>query len=110
VLIHYWASWSEPCQADIKQLKNVMAKYAQAKFSIVGVSLDANKQDLTTFLASNRLAWPQIYESGGLDSRLANEMGVLTLPTMILVGDDGRVLNRNLHAGQLDGALKKHLR
>jgi peroxiredoxin len=109
VLIHYWASWSEPCQADIKQLKNVMAKYTQAKFSIVGVSLDANKQDLTTFLASNRLAWPQIHESGGLDSRLANEMGILTLPTMILVGADGRVLNRNLHAGQLDGALKKHL-
>jgi hypothetical protein len=37
-------------------------------------------------------------------------MGILTLPTMILIGRDGKVVNRNIHAGELDAELKKLLR
>jgi len=37
-------------------------------------------------------------------------MGVFTLPTMILVDRQGKVLNRNIHAGELDGELGKRLR
>ncbi|MCH8922087.1 MAG: redoxin family protein [Planctomycetes bacterium] len=110
VLIHYWATWSEPCRADLSVLKNIQAKYARDRFAIIGVSLDANKNDLRRYLTQNRLPWPHIYEEGGLDSRLANELGILTLPTMLLVDDRGRVINRNVHVGGLDGELKKLLR
>ena len=110
VLIHYWATWSEPCRADLSVLKNLQAKYARDRFAIVGVSLDANKDDLRRYLTQNRLPWPNIYEKGGLDSRLANELGILTLPTILLVDDRGRVINRNVHIGGLDGELKKLLR
>ena len=41
---------------------------------------------------------------------LATDLGIWTLPTMILVGSDGKVLNRNIHIGELDGELKKLLR
>jgi hypothetical protein len=51
-----------------------------------------------------------LYEEGGLESRLANDLGILTLPTMILIGRDGRVLNRNISAGELETELKKQLR
>jgi thiol-disulfide isomerase/thioredoxin len=110
VLIHYWATWSEPCLADLSVLKNIQAKYARDRFAIVGVSLDGSKDDLRRYLAQNRLPWPQIYEQGGLDNRLANELGILTLPTMLLVDQRGRVINRNVHVGGLDGELKKLLR
>ena len=110
VLIHYWATWSEPCLADLSVLKNIQAKYARDRFAIVGVSLDGSKDDLRRYLRQNRLPWPQIYEEGGLDSRLANELGILTLPTMLLVDQRGRVINRNAHAGGLDTELKKLLR
>jgi len=51
-----------------------------------------------------------LYEPGGLDSRLATELGILTLPTMLLIDKDGKVINRNIHAAELDEELGKLLR
>jgi thiol-disulfide isomerase/thioredoxin len=112
VLIHYWASWSEPCKAELPQLRELLAKYGKRGFAIVGVSLDSNRKTLDDFLASNknRLPWVQLYEEGGLDSRLANELGIPILPTMILVGKDGKVLNRGIHVSELDGVLSAQLK
>lgn len=101
VLIQYWATWCEPAKIDLAQLKEVQAKYGK-DLAILGVSLDSKPEDLVDYLKQNRLPWPQIFEPGGLDSRLANEMGILTLPTMILVGKDGKVVNRGIHITELE--------
>ena len=106
VLIHYWATWCEPCKADLAQLKELRAKYSDG-FDLVGVSLDTDEAALLDYLGKNRLPWAQLYEAGGLDSRLANELGIVTLPTMILVDDKGLVANRNIHITEVDGELKK---
>jgi len=110
VLIQYWASWCEPCKADMGTLKQLLTRYGRLGFSIIGVNLDSSAEEMASFLAQNRLAWPQIYEEGGLDSRPANELGILTLPTMILVDQQGRVVNRNINVAELDGELKKIIR
>jgi thiol-disulfide isomerase/thioredoxin len=110
VLIHYWATWCEPCKQDLALLKQVQAKYAKQGFSLLGINLDTDQSTAITYLQSNPLSWPQMYEPGGLDSRLATELGILTLPTMILIDKDGKVINRNIHAAELDGELGKRLR
>ncbi len=110
VLIHYWATWCDPCVADLAKIKELQAKYGADGFSPVGVSLDHSKSTLVEFLNKNRLPWPQVFEPGSLDGRLANEMGILTLPTMILIDKRGRVVNRNIHVSELEAELKKYLR
>lgn len=107
VLVQYWATWCEPCKDDMKVIRDLQAKYGARGFQPVGVSLDSSEGELRQFLTANRLPWPQLYEEGGLDSRYAVEMGVLTLPTMILVGPDGKVISRGLHISQLDDELSK---
>ena len=42
-----------------------------------------------------------------MDSPLANQMGIQTLPTMILVDKTGKVIRRNVHVGELEGELEK---
>lgn len=110
VLVHYWATWCEPCVQDLGKIKELFAKYGKDGFMPVGICLDTNKTEADRFLASNRLPWPQIYETGSLDGRLANEMGILTLPTMLLIDKQGRVVNRAVHMGELEDELKKYLR
>ena len=110
VLIQYWASWCEPCKADMVTLKDLLARYGRSGFSIIGVNLDSSLQKMGAYLAESRLPWPQIFEEGGLDSRPANELGILTLPTMILVDQQGKVVNRNIHVAELDRELKKLIR
>lgn len=110
VLIHYWATWCGPCKQDMSLLKDMQAKYGPDNVALIGINLDSDRADMEAFLKENTLSWPQLYEPGGLDSRLANTLGILTLPTMLLLDKEGTVVRRNLFAGEVDGELRKLLR
>ncbi len=113
VLFHYWATWCEPCKSDMSQIKELLAKYGGKGFMPVGISVDSDAQELTKYLKGARLPknWPHLFEPGGIDnSRLANELGILSLPTMILIDKKGRVANRNIHVTELDIEVRKLLR
>jgi thiol-disulfide isomerase/thioredoxin len=110
VLIHYWATWCEPCKRDMEAMRAVQAKYATRGFTLVGVNLDTDPRLLEQYVKAQRLAWPQLYEPGGLDSRLATEMGILTLPTMLLVDQSGRVVRRSIQVGELEQELSNLLK
>lgn len=110
VLIHYWATWCEPCKRDMQTLKALQAKFATRGFSLVGVNLDSDAGQARAYVQAERLSWPQLHEPGGLDSRLANEMGILTLPTMILLDKQGRVVRRSIHVDELERELSTLLK
>ncbi len=110
VLIQYWATWCEPCKADMPTLKDLVSRYGKSGFNIVGVNLDTDAKEMTGYVKEYGLSWPQIYEEGGLDSRPASELGIHTLPTMILVNKEGKVVNRNIRVAEIDGELKKLIR
>lgn len=109
VLIQYWATWSGPAKADMPTLRELSTKYGR-QFAIIGVNLDNTAKELNAYLTENPLPWPQIFEEGGLDSRPANVLGIQTVPTMILVDQQGKVVNRNVSAADLEAELKKLVR
>jgi len=109
VLIQYWATWSTPAKTDMATLKELWNKYGRS-FAIIGVNLDYEPENLKSYLAENPLPWQQIYEKGGMDSRPANALGILTVPTMILVDQQGRVVNRYVSTAELEAELKKLIR
>ena len=55
------------------------------------------------------MSFTRRWESGGLDGRLAEELGVLTLPTMLLLDREGVVVERNLMVTDLESRLKSVL-
>ena len=109
VLIHYWASWCQPCKEDLKVIQAAYRKHARAGFAPLGINLDHDRQAAARQLQASSLAWPQLHEAGGLDSRLANQLGVMTLPTMLLIDQQGKVVSRNLHASDLAKELARLL-
>jgi thiol-disulfide isomerase/thioredoxin len=102
VLVHYWATWCEPCKVDIAQIRELVAKYGPKKFAVVGIALDSDKAQLEKYLKAKPTAWAQIHEPGGLEGRLAEELGILTLPTMILIDAQGKVVDRNVVITELE--------
>jgi peroxiredoxin len=110
VVIYYWATWCQPCKGELPALKELVAKYGKSGLSVIGISLDYKQADLAAFLEENRLPWPQIWEDGALDSRPANQLGVVTLPTMLLVDRSGKVVSRSVRIADLDGEVKKLLK
>lgn len=110
VLIHYWATWCEPCKEDLKVIKALQARYATQGFTAIGINLDSEQKLLADYLRDNSLPWPQLYEPGGLDSRLATELGIMTVPTMLLIDKSGQVVRRNVHSAELDAELQRLLK
>jgi hypothetical protein len=107
ILIHYWATWSDRAKEDMILLKNFYAQNGGKEFEILGVCLDASKATAEQFLNQNRLPWKHLYEPGGVDGRLANEMGIMTLPLLVLVDRDGRVVNHNAQIPELQAELAR---
>ncbi len=110
VLVQYWASWCEPYKPELPLLKELYRKYGKYGFEIVGVCLDSEKKDMIEFIKDNAPSWPQLWEEGGLNNRFANEMGIQIVPTMILIDQQGNVVDRNISAQALEGELKKLLK
>lgn len=110
VLVHYWATWCEPCKRDMAILQSLQKKFARQNLQIVGVNVDAQSDELVQFFRKQKPEWTHLYEEGGLDSRLASEMGIFTLPVMLLIDKSGKVVDRQIHGAQLEQEIEKLLR
>ena len=94
----------------MKEIKALQARHGAKGFAAIGINLDSDVKLLTAYLRENSLSWPQLYEPGGLDSRLANELGIMTVPTMLLIDKSGQVVRRNLPSAELDAELQRLLK
>jgi len=110
VLILYWSTWCKPCAEDLPQILDLYTQYNGKGFEILGVALDDSPEPVKQYVRQKNIRWPQIYEEGGFDSDPALKLGVVSLPTMILVGPDGKVVSRNISVDDLRSALPELLK
>jgi thiol-disulfide isomerase/thioredoxin len=113
VAVYYWASNVKACVGDFAMLKQMQATYGAKGFEVVTVSLDETQAAAASFLASNPLPGTHLFQATdqarGLDSPLATQYGIVGLPTVILVGKDGKVIDRSIQVNELEDAVKKGL-
>lgn len=108
LLVTFWTTVADPFRRDLPDLIKVYEKYKGKGFEIIGVSLDNDKAAVEAFLKDNPLPWAVLHEPGGMDSRLADEFGIISMPTMILADPTGKVVNRNIRtAAELDRMLER---
>ncbi|WP_146571594.1 TlpA disulfide reductase family protein [Botrimarina hoheduenensis] len=108
VLIHYWASWSDPAE-DMQEIAKLQQQY-RGKLAVLGVNLDTSRAEASRIVTAAGVRWPQLHDERGLDGPIATDLGVMTLPLMMLVDDAGRVVNRNLYTPDLAAELKRQIR
>jgi thiol-disulfide isomerase/thioredoxin len=96
VLVVFWATWATPAKEDLPRLSSLYERYHGRGLEVIGVNLDNDRRELDAFLAKNPIAWPQVFEPGGTESRLAVEYGIISVPTMLLIDAEGKVVNRSV--------------
>ena len=92
LLVVFWASWCTPCTEELPALQALYSQYRARGFEILGINLDLDSSPIRPYLARQGIAWPQLHEPGGLDSRPARQFGIISLPTMFLVNRQGTVV------------------
>ena len=65
---------------------------------------------MAEFAKQSRVTWPNIFQPGGLDAPLAQQYGLVSVPTIFLVGKDGRVISNGLTINDLKTQLAEAFR
>lgn len=109
LLVVYWATWCKPCTEELPALQALYAEYRARGFEIMGVNLDLDRTPVPAYISSHRITWATLHEAGGLDSRLARQLGILSLPTMVLIDRRGTVVSSETTLADLKTELPKLL-
>jgi thiol-disulfide isomerase/thioredoxin len=96
VLIDFWATWCGPCLAEIPNIKKYYDLYKDKGFEVIGYNLDEKPADVEQFFATQKLPWATIMshdlERIGFSSPLAVHCGVKSIPFLILLDTEGKVV------------------
>jgi thiol-disulfide isomerase/thioredoxin len=105
VLVDFWASWCKPCRMENPNVKRVYEKYHGKGFEILGVSLDRDKDAWVNAIRQDGLPWLHVSDLGFWNNAAAQQYGISSIPFTVLVGKDGKVIDKNLRGPALEAKL-----
>ena len=90
-LLDFWATWCGPCRHALPGLKQIQSVYGSDQLEIISVSEDDDEGAWHDFVAQNQMTWTQRLDA---DHQMMRQYGASALPTYVLIGKDGAVVNQ----------------
>jgi peroxiredoxin len=104
VLINFWATWCQPCKAEIKHLKTIYDKYQDIGLTIVGINQDSPKSlaKVNAFIASQKINYPIVLDP---NNQIFQKFNGQVMPYSLLIDGNQEIVFK--HTGYLPGDEKK---
>lgn len=104
LLLDFWATWCPPCVESVPWLKRLHQEFSDDPFTLLGVSLDQDEADWTTFVQEKEMSWEQYYDG---ENRITPEFlpPEFAIPTYVVI--DGRGLIRGVFIGDDRTSLRR---
>jgi thiol-disulfide isomerase/thioredoxin len=97
VLVNFWATWCEPCRAEMPSMNRLRAALAGAPFEILAVNVGEPQTRIERFLEQVPLDFPVLLDR---DTAVAKAWKARILPASFLIGPDGKIRHSTL--GEID--------
>ena len=97
VLVNFWATWCEPCRAEMPSIDRLRRSLKGRPFEVLAVNLAEPLSRIEKYLDTLPLGFPVLRDR---DSAASKAWKAKLLPASYLVGRDGRI--RYVAYGELD--------
>lgn len=105
VLVDFWASWCGPCRAEMPNVTACYEKYHDKGLDIVAISFDNNKDAWLQAIQNMKMPWIHLSDLAGWKSIASSTYEIQAIPSNILFDGEGKVVDTDLRAEQLEAKL-----
>lgn len=108
-VITLWALWNFDSQTMQRQLRRMKTKYGK-RLQLMSVSIDGNVAECRQWAQRDSLTWPVICDGRMWSTPLVNQLGLYTMPSVIMTDASGRIIARQLTSKELQDEIEKRLK
>lgn len=91
VLVNFWASWCEPCRAEMPTLQQVADLYGPERLVVLALNFKEHPNRAIQFAATTGITMPVLLDPQG---QVARDWGVKVFPTTLLIDRQGKPRQR----------------
>ena len=110
VLVDFWASWCKPCRNENPNVVSAYQQFKDKNFTILGVSLDKEKEGWVKAIADDQLTWSHVSDLKFWDSKVVPLYGIEGIPFNVLLDPEGKVIAKDLRGSELHAKLSEVLK
>jgi S1-C subfamily serine protease/thiol-disulfide isomerase/thioredoxin len=109
ILVDFWASWCGPCRGEFPTLRRVCARYQKHGLTILGVTLDSDKDRAIEAAAQAKLTYSHVFDGLGWKNAVALLYRVQGIPQTYLLDSQLKIVAKNLRGPNLEKRLQELL-
>ena len=110
VLAHFWATWCGPCRYATPAVKAIDERFGRdPRFVSIHIAEDETLPPAQRYVNAEKLGGVQAWSGPASNSAIVKAYGAATIPTMILIDRDGKVLLATHDSSDLMSAVENAL-
>ncbi|MBQ9645389.1 MAG: alpha/beta fold hydrolase [Prevotella sp.] len=106
VVLDFWAAWCPDCRKDMPNMQRIYDQFSRKGVEFVGISFDTDKEKWQKAVDTYQINYTQVSELKKMrDTDIAQKYGIRWIPSMYLIGPDGKVVLATVLSDKLERVL-----